>query len=118
MSLHTVIAGSDDGQPVVLLYGFPEFWYRWRFQIPALADAGYRVIVPDPRGYNRSGKLAGIDAYTVDTLGADVIGLLDYEQTQVLGHDWGGRALGNTPPLSRSDRAGRSGERSAYGRVR
>jgi len=90
--LHTVMAGPKGGDPVVLLHGFPEFWYGWRFQISALADAGYRVIVPDQRGYNRSEKPSGIDSYTVDTLAADVIGLLDtlgYEQAQVVGHDWG-----------------------------
>jgi len=90
--LHTVTAGPDDGEPVVLLHGFPEFWYGWRTQIPALAAAGYRVIVPDQRGYNRSEKPADIDSYTVDTLAADVIGLLDafgYERAQLVGHDWG-----------------------------
>lgn len=66
--LHTVTAGPEGGNPVVLLHGFPEFWYGWRFQISALADAGYRVIVPDQRGYNRSEKPSGIDSDTVDTL--------------------------------------------------
>lgn len=90
--LHTVRAGPEDGDPIVLLHGFPEFWYGWRQQIPALADAGYRVIVPDQRGYNRSEKPTGIDSYTVDTLAADAIGLLDtlgHERAHLVGHDWG-----------------------------
>lgn len=96
VSLHTVTAGPTEGPPVVLLHGAPEFWYGWRFQIPALADAGYRVIVPDQRGYNRSEKPTGIDAYTVDTLAADIVGLLDaldYEQAPIVGHDWGAAVL-------------------------
>lgn len=99
VSLHTGIVGPADGLPVVLLHGFPEFWYGWRHQIPALADAGYRVIVPDQRGYNRSEKPTGIGAYTVDTLAADVVGLLDaldYEQAQMVGHDWGAGVLWET----------------------
>ena len=93
VTLHTLTAGPADGPPVVLLHGFPEFWYGWRHQIPALADAGYRVIVPDQRGYNRSDKPSAVDAYTVDALAADVVGLLDafgYERAPVVGHDWGG----------------------------
>lgn len=92
VNLHTVLAGSDDGPPVLLLHGFPEFWYGWRSQIPTLVDAGYRVIVPDQRGYNRSDKPTSIAAYTVDTLVADAVGLLDaldYEQVSLVGHDWG-----------------------------
>lgn len=65
VSLHTVTADPADGTPVVVPRGFPEFWYGWRHRIPALADAGYRVLVPDRRGYNRSDKPTGIDAYTV-----------------------------------------------------
>lgn len=97
--LHTIVAGPEDGTPVVLLHGFPEFWYGWRSQIPALVEAGYRVIVPDQRGYNRSDRPSGIDSYTVDTLSADVVGLLDalgYEQAQFVGHDWGAVVLWET----------------------
>jgi pimeloyl-ACP methyl ester carboxylesterase len=76
----------------VLLHGFPEFWYGWRKQIPALAEAGCRVIVPDQRGYNLSDKPKGIRAYRVEELVADVVGLIDaleYERVNVVGHDWG-----------------------------
>lgn len=92
IKLHIVMAGPESGQPVLLLHGFPEFWYGWRKQIPALADAGYRVIVPDQRGYNLSDKPKGVRAYTVDELAGDIIGLIDalgYKQINLIGHDWG-----------------------------
>ncbi len=90
--LHVVTAGDPAGRPVVLLHGFPEFWYGWRHQIPALAAAGLRVIVPDQRGYNLSDKPAGIRSYRIEALAGDVIGLLDhfgYDRAAVVGHDWG-----------------------------
>jgi pimeloyl-ACP methyl ester carboxylesterase len=64
--LHTVQAGPADGPLAVLLHGFPEFWYGWRKQIPALAQAGWRVVVPDQRGYNRSDKPRAVREYHVD----------------------------------------------------
>lgn len=90
--LHVVEAGAKSGIPVVLLHGFPEFWYGWRKQIPALAEAGCRVIVPDQRGYNLSDKPQGIKNYHIDKLIDDVLGLidaLDYERVNLVGHDWG-----------------------------
>ncbi len=90
--LHVVQAGPKSGVPVVLLHGFPEFWYGWRHQIPALAEAGCRVIVPDQRGYNLSDKPKGVKAYGVYTLVDDIIGLIDalgYEKVNLVGHDWG-----------------------------
>ena len=92
ISLHTRQAGPEDGPLVVLLHGFPEFWYGWHRQIKPLADAGYRVIVPDQRGYNRSDKPDGVDSYRIETLAADVVGLLDVADRKtaaVAGHDWG-----------------------------
>lgn len=92
VTLHVVTAGPADGEPVILLHGFPEFWYGWRHQIPALAEAGYRVIVPDQRGYNQSDKPQGIENYTLDKLAADVVGLMEalgYQQVYLVGHDWG-----------------------------
>ncbi|WP_266077256.1 alpha/beta fold hydrolase [Haladaptatus caseinilyticus] len=89
--LHYVEAG--DGPLVVLLHGFPEFWYSWRDQIPALADAGYHVVAPDLRGYNASEKPRGVGAYRLDELVGDVVGLIDQfdaEEAHVVGHDWGG----------------------------
>ena len=90
--LHVVQAGPKSGTPVVLLHGFPEFWYGWRKQISALADMGCRVIVPDQRGYNLSDKPSGIKAYCTDTLVEDILGLinaLEYEKVNIVGHDWG-----------------------------
>ena len=90
--LHVRVAGEEDATPVVLLHGFPEFWYGWHRQVDALADAGYRVLVPDQRGYNLSDKPASQDAYRVDRLADDVAGLLDatgHESAAVVGHDWG-----------------------------
>jgi len=92
IKLHVVQAGPQSGIPVVLLHGFPEFWYGWRNQIPALAEAGCRVIVPDQRGYNLSDKPKGTQNYGIFTLVADVIGLIDalgYEKVNLVGHDWG-----------------------------
>lgn len=90
--LHVVTAGPQDGQPVFLLHGFPEFWYGWRQQIRPLAKAGYRVIVPDQRGYNLSDKPAGVKSYRLDALVKDVLGLADAlgcEKINLVGHDWG-----------------------------
>lgn len=84
--------GPESGTPVILLHGFPEFHHGWRKQIPALAAAGMYVIVPDQRGYNTSDKPRGISAYDVDTLAADIVGLLDHfgiEKAYIAGHDWG-----------------------------
>lgn len=92
LNLHVVMAGPKKGVPVLLLHGFPEFWYGWRAQMPALAKAGYRVIVPDQRGYNLSDKPKGVSAYRVDTLVQDIVGLADalgYKQINLVGHDWG-----------------------------
>lgn len=89
--LHYVEMGS--GPLVVLLHGFPEFWYCWRHQIPALAAAGYRVIAPDMRGYNRSEKPEGVESYQVERLAEDVAALIRHtgeERAVVVGHDWGG----------------------------
>ena len=89
--LHYVEAGS--GPLVVLLHGFPEFWYSWRNQIPALAAAGFRVVAPDMRGYNLSDKPPGIDSYRTDLLTRDIERLIlacGEERAIVVGHDWGG----------------------------
>ena len=90
--LHVVQAGPADGELVILLLGFPEFWFGWRKQIPALAEAGYRVWAPDQRGYNLSAKPGGVGAYKIDALSADVVGLIEAagrERAAVIGHDWG-----------------------------
>jgi pimeloyl-ACP methyl ester carboxylesterase len=81
-----------EGRPVVLLHGFPDSGRLWRHQVPALADAGFKVIVPDLRGYGRSDKPAAVEAYTMDLLVGDVLAVLDdagAERAHVVGHDWG-----------------------------
>src|SRR3954454_21738963 len=88
--LHTVEAGT--GPPVILLHGFPEFWYSWRHQLPALAGAGYRAIAIDMRGFGRSDKPRDVDAYLLPTLGRDIagaIGALGAHRASVVGHDFG-----------------------------
>ena len=92
VNLHVATVGTA-GQPlVILLHGFPEFWYGWRKQLPALLKAGYRVFVPDQRGYNLSDKPQGLDAYNLDQLALDVVGLIDIsgvDRAYIVGHDWG-----------------------------
>ena len=88
--LHYVEVG--EGPLVVLLHGFPQFWYMWRFQIPALAEAGFRVVAPDMRGYNLSEKPRGVSSYRVELLAQDVERLIracGEESAVVVGHDWG-----------------------------
>jgi epoxide hydrolase 4 len=91
VQLHYVEAG--DGQLVLLLHGFPEFWYGWREQIQPLVSAGYRVVAPDLRGYNLSSAPEGFRAYTADKPAEDIRGLIhELGETSaiVVGHDWGG----------------------------
>ncbi len=90
--LHVVTAGPEDGTPLILLHGFPEFWRGWLKQIPALAAAGYRVIIPDQRGYNLSEAPETVQSYGLDELAKDIIGILDHfsiQQIYLVGHDWG-----------------------------
>jgi pimeloyl-ACP methyl ester carboxylesterase len=92
VSLHAITAGPQNGPVVVLLHGFPEFSYGWHRQIEPLAAAGFRVIVPDQRGYNLSGKPAGVAAYALTELVSDVIAIADQlgqEKIFLAGHDWG-----------------------------
>lgn len=90
--LHVVAAGDPDDPLVVFLHGFPEFWYEWREYVDPFVDAGYRVLVPDQRGYNRSDRPDGIDHYRIGELSGDVVGLVESanrESAHVVGHDWG-----------------------------
>lgn len=92
ITLHVAEAGPKDGPLLILLHGFPEFWYGWRHQIGPLAAAGFHVIAPDQRGYNCSDKPKGVEAYRLDELAKDVIGLADHfgaERFFLAGHDWG-----------------------------
>ena len=88
--LHYVTEG--EGSLVILLHGFPEFWYSWRRQIPVLSKS-FKVVALDMRGYNLSDKPEGRAAYTAPELAADIKGIVHhfgYEKAIVVGHDWGG----------------------------
>src|SRR3954451_3185565 len=90
------VAEQGEGRPVVLCHGFPELWYSWRHQLPVLADAGYRAIAPDMRGYGDSSIPEEIEAYDVLTLCDDMLGLLDdlgEERAVFVGHDWGSNVV-------------------------
>ncbi len=92
IALHVVLAGPASGKPLIFLHGFPEFWFAWRLQIDHFVSSGYRVIIPDQRGYNLSDKPAGIASYSIDLLARDVVGILDTvadSKAFVVGHDWG-----------------------------
>ena len=102
IGLEVYEAGPEDGVPIVLCHGFPELAYSWRHQIPALAEAGYRVIAPNQRGYGGSGKPDDIIAYDIHHLTADLTGLLDHygiDKAIFCGHDWGGLVVWQVPLL-------------------
>jgi pimeloyl-ACP methyl ester carboxylesterase len=91
--LHAVEAGPADGPLLILLHGFPEPGFAWKAQIGPLAAAGFRVLAPDQRGYDRSDKPKGVSAYGLDLLVGDVLGLIaeaGRERAFLAGHDWGG----------------------------
>ena len=90
--LRVLEAGPPGGPVVLLAHGFPELAYSWRYQIPALAAAGFHVLAPDQRGYGGSSCPDDVDAYDITALSGDLIGLLDgvgAERAAVIGHDWG-----------------------------
>lgn len=89
LRMHVMLAGPEDGEPVLLLHGFPEFWFSWRHQITALAAAGYRVIAPDQRGYNLTEKQGPYDAKTLTNDLIHLLDAMDIIQAHVVGHDWG-----------------------------
>ena len=82
------------GQPlVILLHGFPDLWQGWHLQIPALEVAGFRVVIPNQRGYGQSDKPRGVQHYDLDHLSSDIIKIADSENAErfyLVGHDWGG----------------------------
>src|SRR5919199_2790985 len=96
--LHYVEAG--EGPLVLLLHGFPSFWYSWRFQIPTLAAAGFHVVAPDMRGYNLSEKPPGVMSYHIKHLVADTAAILRTfggdDGSFLVGHDWGGLVAWHT----------------------
>ncbi len=92
VTLHCATTGPEDGPLVVLLHGFPEFWFGWRDYFKPLAEHGFRVVAPDQRGYNLSSKPESAGAYRLSVAAADVFALasaLDRERFHVVGHDWG-----------------------------
>ena len=87
---HLVEQGS--GPLVLLIHGFPESWHSWSLQIPALAAAGYRVAAPDMRGYGRSSKPREVEAYDIEQLVGDCVGIVEAlgeREAIIIGHDWG-----------------------------
>ena len=96
------VAEAGEGFPVVMCHGFPEMWYSWRHQIKALADAGFRAIAPDQRGYGETDCPAAIEAYTQKQIVTDIIGMLDslgIGKCVIIGHDWGGATAWNAPMM-------------------
>jgi len=90
IKLHTVIIGH--GEPLILLHGFPDFWFGWKKLIPLIKD-NYQLIVPDMRGYNLSDRPEGVENYCMELLIEDIHGLIEhfnFEKVYLAGHDWGG----------------------------
>jgi len=87
---------QGEGEPVVFVHGFPELAFSWRFQLPAIAAAGFRAIAPDQRGYGRSDTPPVVEDYRIQELIGDLCGLLDaleLERATFVGHDWGALVL-------------------------
>src|SRR5439155_7628307 len=100
------IAEQGSGPLVLLCHGFPESWYSWRHQLPALAAAGFHAVAPDQRGYGQTDRPEAIDRYTILHLVGDMVGLLDalgVESAVIVGHDWGSPVAWNAA-LMRPDR--------------
>ena len=92
ITLHVATVGKQGDPLVILLHGFPEFWYGWRRQMLTLEQDGFRVWVPDQRGYNLSEKPRRVSDYALDELARDIVGLIDAsgeEKVYLAGHDWG-----------------------------
>lgn len=90
--LHAVVAGDPDDPLVVLLHGFPEFWYQWHNYIGSFVDSEYRVLIPDQRGYNRSDSPGDVPSYRLCELSRDIVDLIATENrdaAHIVGHDWG-----------------------------
>jgi len=88
--MHAAMDGNADDPLIVMLHGFPEYWYSWRFQIKPLAAAGYRVVAPDMRGYNLTDKTPPYDVFTVASDIVNLIHAVGQRRAAVVGHDWGG----------------------------
>lgn len=87
-----VAVAGESGPLIILVHGWPESWYSWRNQIRILADAGYRVVTPDNRGYGATETPPNVEDYSIEQLAADMVGIIDAygeEQAIIMGHDWG-----------------------------
>jgi pimeloyl-ACP methyl ester carboxylesterase len=92
VKIHYVSLGPKDGPLLVMIHGFPDFWYSWRAQMPALSKR-FHVVAIDQRGYNLSGQPAGVENYKTDKLVADLLAVVDHftrDKAIIVGHDWGG----------------------------
>ena len=100
------LAEVGEGPLVLLCHGFPELWYSWRHQLSAIAEAGFRAVAPDMRGYGQTDRPEAIDQYTVFHMVGDMVGLLDAlgaDQAIIAGHDWGAAVASQAAQL-RPDR--------------
>ncbi len=93
INLHVLEAGPEDGPMIVFLHGFPDCCYTWYKQMGYFAEQGYLTVAPDQRGYNLSDKPEGVEAYALDELARDFLGLIEFygrQQVFLVGHDLGG----------------------------
>ena len=100
VNLRCVVEG--DGPLVLMIHGWPESWYSWRHQIAPVREAGYRVVVPDVRGYGGSDAPDAVEAYDMRSMIGDVLGLIDHfgqDRAILFGHDWGAPVVWNTTAL-------------------
>ena len=97
VELEVFEAGQHNvGKPIVLCHGWPEHAFSWRYQVPALVEAGYHVIVPNQRGYGNSSRPTEVTDYGIEHLTGDLVALLDhygYEDATFVGHDWGANVV-------------------------
>lgn len=96
VELEVFEAGREQRKPIVLCHGWPEHAFSWRYQVPALAAAGYHVIVPNQRGYGNSSRPTEVTDYDIEHLAGDLVALLDhygYEDATFVGHDWGAMVI-------------------------
>lgn len=99
VKIHYAAVGPKTGQLVVMVHGFPDFWYTWRSQMEALSGAGYRAVAMDLRGFNLSGQPAGVEAYDMRLLVGDLVAVIKAqgrEKAIVMAHDWGGMVAWQT----------------------
>ena len=96
-------AVEGEGPLIIMVHGCPESWFSWRHQIPVIAEAGYKVVAIDVRGYGGSDKPHAIEEYTLKKIGADIVGIIDFfeeDQAILIGHDWGGPIVWYTSLLN------------------